>query len=290
MQVYWASVYSIPQTVIKDIERLMKDFLWGSSQSGKGKAKVAWKLKGVEFWDIGYQSNDSWGWRQMLRLRDIMKPHVHIDTNGEFWWRTSNNKLKPYSSNLVWKDLRDNVAKVEWYHVVWYPQITPKHAFISWLAVQQRLLTQDRLMKWYPHEVFKCNFSGKHEDSHSHLFFKCEFTSKVWEKKTKSLIVYKGLHNDLLSIVHDLAKYTAVKDIKNISNKIAIASAVYFVWMERNRRQFMKLMKSVDEVFQDIREYIRVKLVSIKVRSTSNVHQIASLCDLVIVGNSLQLM
>ncbi|XP_071707941.1 uncharacterized protein [Rutidosis leptorrhynchoides] len=247
------------------------------------------KLKGVEFWDIGYQSNDSWGWRQMLRLRDIMKPHVHIDTNGEFWWRTSNNKLKPYSSNLVWKDLRDNVAKVEWYHVVWYPQITPKHAFISWLAVQQRLLTQDRLMKWYPHEVFKCNFCGKHEDSHSHLFFKCEFTSQVWGK-TKSLIVYKGLHNDLLSIVHDFAKYTVVKDIRNISNKIAIAAAVYFVWMERNRRQFMKLMKSVDEVFQDIREYIRVKLVSIKVRSTSNVHQIASLCDLVIVGNSLQLM
>ncbi|GKB49009.1 RNA-directed DNA polymerase, eukaryota, reverse transcriptase zinc-binding domain protein [Tanacetum coccineum] len=42
MQVYWGSVFLLPKTVINDIERLFKKFLWNSGDSGKGRAKVAW--------------------------------------------------------------------------------------------------------------------------------------------------------------------------------------------------------------------------------------------------------
>ncbi|GKA69395.1 hypothetical protein Tco_0775459 [Tanacetum coccineum] len=42
MQVYWGSVFLLPKSVINDIQKLFKKFLWNSGERCKGKAKVAW--------------------------------------------------------------------------------------------------------------------------------------------------------------------------------------------------------------------------------------------------------
>ncbi|GKA73877.1 RNA-directed DNA polymerase, eukaryota, reverse transcriptase zinc-binding domain protein [Tanacetum coccineum] len=44
MQVYWASVFILPKTMVRDIDRLLKGFLWCQGNLTKGKEKVAWKL------------------------------------------------------------------------------------------------------------------------------------------------------------------------------------------------------------------------------------------------------
>ncbi|GKA40599.1 RNA-directed DNA polymerase, eukaryota, reverse transcriptase zinc-binding domain protein [Tanacetum coccineum] len=44
MQQYWASVYLLPTTVIHDLEKLFKRFLWNAGDSAKGKARVSWKV------------------------------------------------------------------------------------------------------------------------------------------------------------------------------------------------------------------------------------------------------
>ncbi|GKG01787.1 hypothetical protein Tco_0306492, partial [Tanacetum coccineum] len=40
MQQYWASVYLLPTTVISDLEKLFKRFLWNAGDSARGKARV----------------------------------------------------------------------------------------------------------------------------------------------------------------------------------------------------------------------------------------------------------
>ncbi|GJT02376.1 hypothetical protein Tco_0823545 [Tanacetum coccineum] len=42
--VYWATVFLLPKTVIKDINKLLKGFLWCNGEMTRGKAKVAWKI------------------------------------------------------------------------------------------------------------------------------------------------------------------------------------------------------------------------------------------------------
>ncbi|GJZ30053.1 retrovirus-related pol polyprotein from transposon TNT 1-94 [Tanacetum coccineum] len=37
---------------------------------------------------------------------------------------------------------------VDWYHLVWFPQCIPMHAFHLWLVAKQKLKTQDRLSQW----------------------------------------------------------------------------------------------------------------------------------------------
>ena len=41
LQIYWASVYLLPKTVIKEIDSLLKGFLWCHGEYTQGKAKVA---------------------------------------------------------------------------------------------------------------------------------------------------------------------------------------------------------------------------------------------------------
>ena len=43
MQVYWASIFIIPKTVVKEIDKVLKGFLWNQGELTKGRAKVAWK-------------------------------------------------------------------------------------------------------------------------------------------------------------------------------------------------------------------------------------------------------
>ncbi|GJV55853.1 RNA-directed DNA polymerase, eukaryota, reverse transcriptase zinc-binding domain protein [Tanacetum coccineum] len=135
MQTYWASVYLLPNSVIKDLDKLFKRFLWNSGNSAQGKARVAWKmiienkeslwakwinvvrLKRKSIWDIDIEKSDSWGWKSMLKIRDAIKEHVwHNIGNGKktsmFYdkW-CSNGPLSKFISKRSLYDARicDNV-------------------------------------------------------------------------------------------------------------------------------------------------------------------------------------
>ncbi|GKA84481.1 hypothetical protein Tco_0806076 [Tanacetum coccineum] len=95
---YWTSVYLLPISVINDLEKLFKRFLWNAGDSAKGKARVAWKVVcrpkdqgglGIksfkiwnevllirQFWKIIENQNSFWGWKTMLKIIDVIKDHV----------------------------------------------------------------------------------------------------------------------------------------------------------------------------------------------------------------------
>ena len=44
----------------------------------------AYKLKNRSFWDVSLISNASWGWRKLLQIRNIVRPHIWYKIgNGE---------------------------------------------------------------------------------------------------------------------------------------------------------------------------------------------------------------
>nr|KAJ0225294.1 hypothetical protein LSAT_V11C100000100 [Lactuca sativa] len=62
LPVYWASCLLIPAAIIKEIEKLMKNFLWDCDESKKGRAKVAWSsiCKPVEHGGLGLRNLRAW--------------------------------------------------------------------------------------------------------------------------------------------------------------------------------------------------------------------------------------
>lgn len=74
-----------------------------------------------------------------------------------------------YFVKIAWESLRENEPKIDWSQVVWFSQCTPKHAFILWLAIQGKLLTQDRMIAWYQSDDFKCSLCKSCIDSPAKL-------------------------------------------------------------------------------------------------------------------------
>ena len=60
-------------------------------------------------------------------------------------WKYSSSK---YSVVAVWKELRQTYEKVSWHRFLWRPMAVPKHIFILWMAILNRLPTMDKLKSW----------------------------------------------------------------------------------------------------------------------------------------------
>ncbi|GJT71235.1 RNA-directed DNA polymerase, eukaryota, reverse transcriptase zinc-binding domain protein [Tanacetum coccineum] len=62
MSMYWASVFKLPKTVIKEINGILKRFLWSNGDTAKGRAKLSWKqvCKPKEFGGLGIKNLETW--------------------------------------------------------------------------------------------------------------------------------------------------------------------------------------------------------------------------------------
>ncbi|GKA27785.1 RNA-directed DNA polymerase, eukaryota, reverse transcriptase zinc-binding domain protein [Tanacetum coccineum] len=282
MQQYWASVYMLPDTAIKELDQLFKRFLWSAGKSTKGKTRVAWnlvcrpkeqvkwvnsvKLKGRSIREIDYAGSDSYGWKKMLDLRNKVSHHAMFQVgNGksisawydkwcslgplssfipnkaifdarmsdkdcladiihegkwmwpEEWnvtfpqlrsikipmlrdgvdgvkWMDKNNQVCKFSTKIVWLTLRDDWPKVKWKHIVWFPQCNPKQAIILWMAIQGKLLTQDR-MKQVQKGKLKCSLCNSCPDSHDHLFFNCQYARNIWHRISSKGNMLNGMQS-----------------------------------------------------------------------------------------------
>ncbi|XP_071740297.1 uncharacterized protein [Rutidosis leptorrhynchoides] len=243
------------------------------------------RAMGVEvkvFGDIVPKQSDSWGWKFLLELRGKVKHHIGSEVvNGstKFHWITNGGQLVHYSTQQVWKDLKVNRNTVSWYDVVWFKGFDPKQAFILWLAILKRLNTQDRIMKWMPAQDLRCVFCGREADSVEHLFFKCEFTVKIW-RFLKSKLLYRGLPDELQGIIQGIALYPFKRNVWCILNGWVVEACVYFVWQERNYRNFRKESRSIDGLCRVICSFIQSKMLTFKVKQSRAVKMVEDIWEI----------
>lgn len=91
------------------------------------------------------------------------------------WMPSSSKRFQVTSS---YQNLVQHRPKVYWFHLVWFKEAIPKHCFISWLSMFNRLSTRDRHHKITPSIYNVCLFWGF--ESRNHLFFYCNFSTKIW--------------------------------------------------------------------------------------------------------------
>lgn len=84
----------------------------------------------------------------ILQLTSSMT--LENSTNDKVVWVDKKRKEVKFATTRVWKDFREDQPKLKWHSSVWYSQCIPKHSFVVWLAIHERLTTQDRLAQWYP--------------------------------------------------------------------------------------------------------------------------------------------
>ncbi|GJU28610.1 reverse transcriptase domain, reverse transcriptase zinc-binding domain protein [Tanacetum coccineum] len=148
------------------------------------------------------------------------------------------------------------------------------HSCTMWMAVQGRLNTQERLLKWYPGKKMVFQLCGGCPDLLNHLFFECNYSIKIWNDLKKASD-QDSLPDRWEDIISTLTTQRHNKSIKSVLKRLTMAACVYYIWLERNRRIFTNDKKNNNVIAAEIFSHLRLKLVSLTVKRTTQVEEIS---------------
>ncbi|XP_074318519.1 uncharacterized protein LOC141655332 [Silene latifolia] len=264
---YWARIFILPKTVIKKIEGLCRNYLWHGTDNKETPALVSWDqichkkkhgglgLRDLHVWNVAaigkyvwwvamkadhlwvrwvhaiyiksqswadYQPaiGSSWAWKKICQVKNIYKAKLF-----------STNNVEHYSIKEGYDWLRPEGPIVSWYPWMLNRWILPKHSFMVWLVAQQRLLTQDRLIKMNITTVNCCFLCGDAEESHSHLFFYCYYSRCCLQLISD----WYFLQLPITECIHWWVKWRTPELSRKKIIAMIIASILAHVWFSRNK-------------------------------------------------------
>lgn len=212
---------------------------------------------------------------QLLNIcPELVGKYVSLSPNREdkVFWRVGDGTKSEFKSSLAWNDFRETFPKVPWLNLVWFSNAIPKHAFILWLAIQNKLLTQERMHSWNLNVNDRCAFCNYQRDSVNHLFFNCQFSQEVC-RQFSYLGVFVPMNIPWSEIVDYATANWTTKSLVHVVNKIVLGSLVYFIWQERNLRLFQHKHRTTNQMVKLIKEEVRLKILGLKIRKNIRVFQ-----------------
>ncbi|KAJ0615163.1 putative RNA-directed DNA polymerase [Helianthus annuus] len=224
------------------------------------------------------------GWRWPLAWREVCPALDQIDRvslqpnkSDKFWWRHGNDKLD-FSSSRVWDSIRHREDPVNWCGIVWFSQCIPRHAFLMWLVMKRKLLTQDKILSWdisrrKNMNMLCCLLCYANHDSHHHLFFECKFSAQVWSlvRPKVGMELVQPKWEEIVNWLRDRVKSKAAKDYVA---RLLVAATTYFIWQERNARLFKNQLRPPEAISELITQQVRYKLMGAKLKDCANVRRL----------------
>lgn len=210
--------------------------------------------------------NGSWslspGRHPILRLlRDCLPPEIPSSLNQDsdvFFWRNSpNTPPGEFSSSETWNSIHPPSPEIPWTQSVWFKDRIPKHAFILWIVMKDRLITRDRLRSWGLNVPSNCLLCDSSPETKIHLFTECAYSLEVWD----SFFNHQDLPlpNSLDEIVLWCKSPTTNVKVNTIC-LLLVQAIVYCLWRERNSRIHTTITKPSNAITKEIQVLLRAKL------------------------------
>ncbi|KAI3715165.1 hypothetical protein L6452_22135 [Arctium lappa] len=197
-------------------------------------------------------------------------PIIDSDRRDQICWSDVNGNLVDFSVKVASTSIGGIHTVSSWHKWVWFPGNIARHAFCLWIACHRRLPTQDRMSIWVSEdEGLVCPLCEVEQDSHRHLFFQCVFAHDVWQriKFFANLEEWPDGWDDIVELLSD-DSYAR----KPLASKLFVAASVYYIWRERNNRLFRNAAISVDQIVQDIRNIVTMRLAWNTRRTRNQIH------------------
>ncbi|XP_062094314.1 uncharacterized protein LOC133800371 [Humulus lupulus] len=225
---YWSQIILLPRKVIKEIEAICRAFLWTGKKLMVGAGKIAWdsmcKPKaagGIGFknisewnkaamfkyvWAVAAKEDNLWvRWVHSVYIKDGVWWDYIALVHGSWYWRkvvAIKDQVKTLVDLVLFPQRKYKIAEgyrllspvheqVNWSKEVWGRLNNPKHSFMLWLAIQDRLKTKARLYRFNVLLEARCQFCKVADETTTHLFFDCPFSSeclqqvKSWDEGNK---------------------------------------------------------------------------------------------------------
>ncbi|GJT74007.1 hypothetical protein Tco_1033293 [Tanacetum coccineum] len=232
---------------------LLTTHIW-NIVSNKESLWVRWihtyKLKGRTIWDIPLQSDLSWGWLKLLQIRDLIRPFlwnsIGNGKNTSIWYDNWCN-LSPLFGLLSNRDIiregfhnKNNVADL--ISKGWKDRNGTFGAFS---------VEKDRVRQWdvgsdTDLNLLRFGLCKAQRDSHSHLFFECPFSAKVW------LYVRDLAGMDLIPPnLHDI-----ISHLQPMQNK-RTARSIFDTYMENLKGELSSVEAENAKLFDEVGNLIK---------------------------------
>ncbi|XP_059663401.1 uncharacterized protein LOC132309065 [Cornus florida] len=197
-------------------------------------------------------------------------PSPTSDTDQVLWLPSL---TKQYSYRLILDDFSPPSPVFAWTHLIWFKHHIPKYGYIAWLTLKERLETLDTMPMMKKHYTNVCYVCLTDSESVDHLFFKCKFSSTIWDfvQHATGFYIKPNSWRDL--IVWCSSTWTQQHFI---THKLLLSCAIYFIWHEINSRAFRNKFATAYQIINLIKGCIRVRFASLKLRNATELSKIGS--------------
>ncbi|XP_062075636.1 uncharacterized protein LOC133779733 [Humulus lupulus] len=264
---YWMNIFMLPQSVIKEIDKLCMWFLWGNNGTRSNFHRASWSkvslpkaYGGLGFgegtkwnkamlakyiWAISHQPEAMWvKWINAVYLRGQNFWNYQLKADSSWYWCKLCHIRDAFTEvgidavashgyfkiGLFYKRIIHQ-EQIKYHHFVWNRMSVPKHRFIIWQVVNDNLLTRDHLQKVLQHlDSSLCPVCCQLEESHEHLFFHYKCSQQV----THIIQTWIGCKwplrlKDWTCWIEDRRK-----GVKSEVMAAVFSATIYHVWQNRN--------------------------------------------------------
>ena len=173
-------------------------------------------------------------------------------------WRRESGYKQEFSTHETWSILRVTKTQCSWSRVVWFSQATPKYAFMTWLALLNRLSTMDRVARWSQCADTICVLCKTAQETRDHLFFECSYSSQIWGSLVKGILkeTYTNEWKDIVIWISD----EKMERMRLFCIRYAFQIALYTLWRERNKVRHEKKLMPIEVLKKLVDKGVRNKL------------------------------
>ncbi|KAL0420748.1 UNVERIFIED_CONTAM: hypothetical protein Slati_3097700 [Sesamum latifolium] len=202
----------------------------------------------------------SWHWPPITDMERIdithFLPTIHGGQDRVLWVGPGDS----FSSAAAYDVFHPPGPKVEWSLLLVGSLKILRHRFILWLTILGRLSTLDK--PWLQHLGTDCVLCrAATPEIHCHLFFSCPFALEYLHDIRATMTFHWPYSSWDTAIRWASARWRG-KHVVNASYRALLASLVYNLWEERNRRIFQQTERTPVVIARTIVSEIRDLIIS----------------------------
>ncbi|XP_074291347.1 uncharacterized protein LOC141618137 [Silene latifolia] len=271
---YWASIFLIPNGIMKKIDNICRNFLWCGKHSYLRSPNVHWDkccspkaegglgirasklwnkaLLGKYIWWLANKKDHLWvRWINHIYMKGIHWSNYNPPNDCSWAWKKIAHTMSTFKqayTNDCWlaSDKAYTVADGSQWLCLVNPQVPWHHVFQL-----QRLLTKDRMHRMgFGHDSI-CYLCDGADENHNHLFYQCPFSIRCVDLLQHQL----GVQFPVFDLCNWNAREGRWSQLQRRIIRACHVGLIYAIWRARNKARldhFVSRPKWV--VYQVIKE------------------------------------
>ncbi|XP_062088788.1 uncharacterized protein LOC133795351 [Humulus lupulus] len=172
--------------------------------------------------------------------------------------------LNTYQISSGYKLLNQVHKSFHWSKEVWCRLNIPKHSFVLWIAIQNRLKTRERIRSFNITEDSTCILCNGADETVDHLFFGCSFSQDCLQQ-LKNWLGWRAHIESLHGLLRWVERSKKSKFQKNVL-AASVASLVYHLWQARNNKLWQSSIVSPKLLVQEEKWQIKTRITCVMPR------------------------